>query len=825
MLLHRRAGPGTQSYTSATMRSPSHGALLAGLGLAWLAGLGAQLRQPALWPAVHYGALAAAAALAALLAWHGRRRRPWVAAALLWAGAAALGCGAAGWQAGLRLADALPATLEGRDIELVGVVASLPQAGDTGWRFRFEVEQATAQGQGVAIPRLVALGWHRGAHEDAIALQPGPDLRAGQRWRFTARLRQPHGNANPHGFDYELFLFEQGVRATGSVRETPAPLLLAAAAGRPVERLRQQVRDAIAREVADVRAAGILAALAVGDQAAIARDDWELFRATGIAHLMSISGLHVTMFAWLAGLAAGWAWRRSTRAMLWRPAPLAARWAGLAAALGYALFAGWGVPAQRTVLMLALVTLLQSLGRRWPWPLVLLAAAVAVTAADPWALLQPGFWLSFMAVGLLMASAGEPRAGPQPSGWRRHAAAGMLGALRAQAVATAGLAPLTLVFFQQVSLVGFIANLAAIPLVTLVVTPLALLGALAAPLWQPAAWAVQGLVALLEVLAQWPFAVWTAPVAPAWAQAAALLGALLLVLPLPWRLRVLALPLALPLLLPPLRPLPGEGEFEVLAADVGQGNAVLVRTRSHLLVYDAGPQYTPASDAGERVLVPLLRARGETRIDTLVLSHRDSDHVGGAAALLAALPVGELRSSLAPDHALLAPGGPPALRCAAGQRWRWDGVDFAMLGPPTEAYERERKPNALSCVLRVQGAYGSLLLAGDIEAAQELALVDAHGAALASHWLLVPHHGSKTSSSGVFLDAVRPRGAVVQAGYRNRFGHPAEDVLQRYRERGIALRSSAECGAWRLAAQAAPQEGCWRDEARRYWHHGGAALP
>ena len=815
------------------MRSPSHGAFLAGSALAWLAGVGAQLQQPWLWPAAGYAWLFGAGSAAIVLAWALRRRAAWRSAlALLAAGLALAGFGITGLHAAARLADALPPALEGRDLVVTGIVASLPQAGEAGWRFRFDVEDAVLDGQGVAVPRTIALGWYRGAHEDAALLQPGAELRAGQRWRFGVRLRQPHGNANPHGFDYELYLFEQGVRATGYVRDAPPALRLHDAAGHPVDRLRQRVRDAIAARVADAQVAGILAALAVGDQAAIARDDWALFRNAGVAHLMSISGLHVTMFAWLAGLACAWAWRRSTRAMLWLPAPVAARWGGLAAALAYAVFAGWGVPAQRTVLMLLTVTLLQTLGRHWPWPLVLLAAAVAVTVADPWALLQPGFWLSFMAVGLLMSSAGAGLGavpttvrGPGLRAWGLRLWDALRGGLRTQVVATVGLAPLTLVFFQQVSLVGFLANLVAIPVVTLLVTPLALLGALLAPLWLLAAAITEGLVAVLAWLVAWPQAVWSGAAAPPWAQGAALVAALLLVLPLPWRLRLLAIPLALPLL-QPARALPAAGEFAVVAADVGQGSAVLVRTQGHLLVYDAGPRYSRDSDAGQRVLLPLLRALGETRIDELALSHRDADHVGGAKALAENLPPARLRSSFEPGPDLQV-GLPPerALRCEAGQRWTWDGVAFDVLWPPAGEYGQARKPNALSCVVRVQGGGASLLLAGDLEAAQERVLVAAYGAALRSDVLVVPHHGSKTSSSAALLDAVAPRLAVVQAGYRNRFGHPAEEVLQRYRERGIALRITPDCGAWQWVPANAPEESCWRPLARRYWHHPGAAAP
>jgi competence protein ComEC len=800
---------------------------LAALALAWLAGVALQLQERALLPGATYAGIALAGAVGVALgvalgrAW-GRGR----GGVLLLAGVAALGFAAAGGRAALRLAEQLPAALEGQDIVVVGVVASLPQRSDSGLRFRFAVEQAHRHGEPVALPPLLALGWTSGYHEDAVLTAPQTELRAGQRWRFDVRLRRPHGNLNPHGFDHELWLFEQGIRATGYVRDVNAPARLGDASGHRVERLRQRLRDAIDARVADRRAAGVLAALAVGDQGAIERDDWDLFRTTGVAHLMSISGLHVTMFAWLAGALIGWAWRRSDRAMLWLAAPSAARWGGLAAACAYAVFCGWGVPAQRTVWMLALVTGLTALGVHWPWALVLLSAAVLVTAFDPWALLQPGFWLSFAAVGLLMASGPaqpDAPAAPATAGWRgvpARLATLLRGGVRTQVVATLGLTPLTLVFFQQVSLVGFAANLVAIPLVTLLITPLALLGVLAAPLWQLGAWVLQGLVWLLERLASLPWAVWTVPAAPAWAQAAALVGAALLVMPLAWRWRLVAVPLCLPLLMPPVAR-PPAGTFELLAVDVGQGTAVLVRTRAHLLVYDAGPQYGRDSDAGQRVLLPLLRARGEHRIDTLVLSHRDNDHVGGASSLLRELPVGELLSSLEDGHALLRRAA-PARRCAAGQRWTWDGVDFEVLQPPASAYPAGTRSNAVSCVVRVSAGAQAVLLTGDIERDQEAQLVAAQPAALRSDVLIVPHHGSRTSSSSAFLAAAQPRTAVVQAGYRNRYGHPAPEVLERYRAHGIRLLTSAGCGAWRWTSDDPDGGVCERDAARRYWHHPAA---
>ena len=555
------------------------------------------------------------------------------------------------------------------------------------------------------------------------------------------------------------------------------------------------------------------------------------------------------MWAWLAAAGVGWAWRRSPRLMLWMPAQTAALVGGLVLAAAYAAVAGWGVPAQRTVLMLAVVVVLRLAGRHWPGPLVLLASAVAVTLMDPWAVGQPGFWLSFFAVGMLMLS--DPASQPPPHGlaageanaatfgapsrgeawksasrsaWSAHLAP----LLRTQAIATAGLTPLTLVFFQQVSVVGFLANLVAIPLVTLLITPLALAGLILPPLWTVAAWGVQGLTALLQAMAGWPLAVWNAAAAPPWAVAAGLLGGALLVMPLPWRLRALGLPLVLPLLLPPVdRPPPGR--FETVVVDVGQGTAVLVRTAGHLLLYDAGPQYTPEADAGQRVLLPLLRARGEHAVDLLVLSHRDLDHVGGAASLMKALPVRQLSSSLETFHPLRALL-PTHQRCDAGQRWNWDGVHFEMLHPLSAEHPPPgllpARPNALSCVLRVTDASGrSLLLTGDIEAAQEAALVARAAAGsgppqqspvLKSEVLLVPHHGSRTSSSPAFLEAVAPRVALVQAAYRSRFGHPAPDVVARYEARGIEVLRTDRCGAWSWRSDEA-QGRCERADRPRYW--------
>jgi competence protein ComEC len=332
--------------------------------------------------------------------------------------------------------------------------------------------------------------------------------------------------------------------------------------------------------------------------------------------------------------------------------------------------------------------------------------------------------------------------------------------------------------------------------------------------WDLAAWAVQALTWLLQALAAWPFAVWWGAAPPLWAGVAGVSGGLLLAMRLSLPLRALGLPLLLPVLLWQA-PRPAPGEFELLAADVGQGNAVLVRTATHALVYDTGPRYGADSDAGQRVLVPLLRALAE-HVDIVLLSHRDTDHTGGAPAVLAMQPQAVLLASLEADHPFtrLRPLQP----CRAGRAWEWDGVAFEVLHPTEAQADAAGKPNAVSCVLRIATARQAALLVGDIEQPQEAALL-ARGAPLAAQVLLVPHHGSRTSSSAAFLDTVRPRWALVQAGYRNRFGHPAPDVLARYFARGIEVVDSPRCGAAIWSSATPDSMRCQRMAPGHYWQH------
>jgi len=752
---------------------------MTGAALAFAAGV-LLLQQQAALPSVLW--LAAAPAAIALAVW----RRTWIVPT-----AFALGFLWAAGVAHLRLADRLAPALEGRDLTVTGVVAGLPSRTEHGLRFAFEPERAE-----VWLPPRLLLSWY-GAAED---------LHPGERWRLTVRLRRPHGHVNPHGFDYEGWLLERGIGATGYVRADDT----ASRAGRRdsiadrIEQAREAVRERFLAALGDTPSAGILVALAVGEQRAIANEEWRLFARTGVTHLMSISGLHVTLvsglFAWLVAAL----WRRAPRLALALPARKAGAVAAIAAALGYTLLAGFAVPAQRTLYMVVVVALALWSGRMASPARTLALALAVVTALDPWAVLQPGFWLSFGAVALIFyVSAGWSAAEPRPLQW-----------IRVQWAITAGLAPAALFLFAQVSVAGPLANALAIPLVSVVITPLALAAAVLPvdALLHAAEWLVQGLLQFLEWCAQLPGAFWQRHVPPLWATLLALAGVAWLLLPrgFPWRASGLAL-MAPALMLP--APAPPEGEAWVTVFDVGQGLAVLVRTEGHSLLYDAGPAYGD-SDSGERIVAPALVALGVPRLDALVLSHDDRDHVGGARSILERYEVDAVRHSLPEDHPLLALAAAPQ-PCVRGEAWVWDGVRFEFLHPPAGSAALRR--NDRSCVLRIQAGGRAMLLTGDIERGTERAL--ARAGIAPSDALLVPHHGSRSSSSAELLAALRPRIAVAATGYRNRFGHPAADVAARYDEVGAKLLRTDRDGAieLRLSREALDARG-ERARRPRYWH-------
>jgi competence protein ComEC len=733
-------------------------------------------------------------------------------ARILVTGAAWFGAGFF-WAAALahvRMADALPVQWEGKDIAIVGTVASLPQRSERSVRFELDVEQVVTEG--ARTPRRVALSWWKSAAREDTP-ESGVEPRAGERWLLTVRLRRPRGTANPHGFDYEAWLLERNIRATGYVRPRSGNHRIEGMVHRPaywVEAGREALRQRIKNAAPDGPYAGVLAALGVGDQRAIPADQWQVFTRTGVNHLMSISGLHVTMVSGLAFALVYGLWRRGGRLMLRLPAQKAAALGGLAVAFAYTLLAGFAVPAQRTLYMLAVAAVFLWLGVTSSVATILATALLVVLLLDPWAVLAPGFWLSFGAVAvILFVTVGRVR----PRHWLKTW-------LNVQWAITVGLVPLLLALFQQVSLISPVANAVAIPAVSLVVVPLTLIGMLLPFdfVLQLAHGVMEACGRLLEWMSTAPAAVWQQHAPPAWSVPVAACGALWLLLPRGFPARWLGAVCLLPLFLAP-GPELGEGELRLTVLDVGQGLAVVVQTRTHALLYDTGPAFSPEADSGNRIVVPFLRAAGIARLEGLVVSHDDIDHTGGALSVLQALPVDWLLTSL-PDMDPLVMLAEQSFRCLAGQQWQWDGVGFEVLYPGPEGYgDGSLRDNDRSCVLRITAAGGTVLLPADIEQRGESALLQGIPDALRATILVAPHQGSRTSSSPGFVERVKPKVVIFPVGYRNRFGHPHETVVARYRALGSRIYRTDRDGALTLTIRAtgSGSAAAWRATYRRYW--------
>jgi competence protein ComEC len=681
-----------------------------------------------------------------------------------------------------------------------GVVANLPDRDTRGERFDFHVERILTTG--AEVPGRIRLSWPAPDWNNPVILQR---LKAGGRWQFTVRLKPPHGTANPDGFDYEAWLLSRNIRATGYVREQRPPKFLGDSI-RPVDRLqalREQVRSVIGRTLKDHPQAGVIIALAVGDQGSIPHGNWRVYNRTGTNHLMSISGLHITLFAVLMGGMVYAIWRRLPSLVLKLPARRAALLAGWLAALAYTLLAGFQIPAQRTLFMLTVLVIGLWLQRE-PRPFSLLSLALfVVLLIDPWAVLAPGFWLSFGAVAAMM--------------WAGQGLIGRSGKIvlwtRAQAAVTLALAPALLLLFHQISLISPLANALAIPVVSWGVVPLALTGMVVTPLLHLAAGLMQGVEMVLQWLSAFSWASWSLPVPTFTAVLLSLAGIVWLLAPgLP--ARWLGGFMFMPLLFPPVA-MPGPGTFEAEVLDVGQGTAVLIRTAGHALLYDTGPALGD-NDAGQQIVLPRLRALGISKLDGLILTHDDLDHTGGAASVMRDVSTGWLMTSLPEGHALLAP---TSLRCVRGQRWQWGGVAFEILNPPEYAYEQStRKDNDKSCVLKITQGKHSLLLTGDAERIGELEMTERVVDKLPATVLMAGHHGSRTSSIDEFVNLVKPEYVIYSNGWNNRFGHPHPDVMARFRYLGAQPHRTDYQGWTRIRfTERGPEFEHWRDRHVRYW--------
>ena len=690
---------------------------------------------------------------------------------------------------------------EAGEYRIVVAVVGLPSHDEQSTRFEARVLDA-----GTAPARLLGERIRFVRYDNAWNTMPG-DV-----WAVRARLRAPRGLANPGGFDAERYAAQRGLVATGIVtRAEPAehPVAWSMALQQRLDRMRVGVARRF--DESGVPTARFLRGLSVGDTTGLDDRDWETLRATGLSHLLAISGLHVGLIAGLAAWLVRGIYRvvpaLATRIPLVQGAALGAWLAGSA----YAVLAGLGLPTLRALLMLALVCLLAALRRRMRATHVLLLAAFCLVALDPLAMLGAGFWLSFLGVAWLVLCL--PVAGSEaPRRW-------FLQLVRAQGVLLLGLFPLTVSFFGQASLVGPVLNLVAVPWVSLATVPLAL----AATVLQGTGWLGQSVLwaADRSMAALWQVAERAAALdhAELFLPEPGVVTLLVVLVGVAWLLAPRGTPgkpMAVLLLVPLLWPAddaPAPGAFRLRVLDVGQGTAVLVQTHGFQLLYDAGAAFRSGGDMGDQVVVPAMRGLGLRSLDVMVISHADGDHAGGARSVWRAFRPGRVVSgeprSLRDDFDV------PSEHCSGVQPLTVDGVRIEMLHPPEHFPELG---NDSSCVLRISNGRHSALLVGDIGEVVEQRLLRESGD-LDSDLLLVAHHGSRSSSSRRFIDAVRPTVAVVSAGFQNRFGHPHPDVVARLRDSGARVMLTAETGmlSWQTAVDATPALQSWRDTRRRWW--------
>ncbi len=694
----------------------------------------------------------------------------------------------------------IPPHLESTLIRLVGTISSVPERKDSDLHFDLNVKTTVPKTLGLYSGRI-KLRW----------MDPPLGIRVGDEWEFTVKLKQPYSFSNPGCFDFERHSFQKKILAEGYISDKIPPKKISSHWwSQPVDRIRMWISEKINSALAGRPHAGIIKALVIGLQNDISDEHWKVLRNTGTAHLVAISGMHIGLVACFTYMVVNLVWQRFPIAVFTIPTRLVTALGGLIAAILYSLLAGFTVPTQRSVIMISSFVI-GILSKRIlsVWRSYCLALGI-VLLFDPFAPLSIGFWLSFSAVGILLYGM-QGRLRPRGLWWRWG---------RAQWILYLGLAPITLAFFGTASFISPITNIIAIPWVTLSVVPLSLLGTMGLVLNEQlgtlilncAEYLLELLWLLLNMCAKIPHAVWVNLFQTNFTLACSIIGVLFWLLPRGFPARFLGLIWVLPILL--LRPESvAINTAKVTVLDVGQGLATIVATKNHVLIFDTGPKFSPTFDTGERVVLPYLATQGRKLVDILMISHGDNDHVGGADSILKGTTVKKIITS-EPE---LFPGLEPNV-CLANQKWEWDGVSFEILHPSPIPL---RKRNDHSCVLRVVAGQQSMLLTADIEAKSEKILLNTQRDKLPATVLLVPHHGSKTSSTLEFIQVIHPQYAIVTFGYRNQYGHPKPIIVARYQQEKIPLLDTVTGGAISFTLdpnQKTPIFSSYRKEHKRFWH-------
>ncbi len=694
----------------------------------------------------------------------------------------------------IQLHHRLEKNLEGKTISVVGIVSSIPQATQDDVAFNFKTSMINKKKQTLTLK----LTWYR-----TTTL-----LHAGEKWRMVVRLKRPHGFMNPGGFDYEAWLFEKNIAATGYVVNKKDNNLISSSHSYPITHFRERLQDKVIQQFSNDSLVGFLPALLVGSRQYITQQQWQTLRATGTNHLIAIAGLHIGLVAGFVFVIAGFLWRRSYRLTLLVPAKQIAAVFSVLSALCYSLLAGFPIQTQRAMIMLSILLFVVLIKRHvLPWQTYFYALFI-VLILNPLNVLMAGFWMSFVAVAIIIYGM-HGRLQNRGIWWQWG---------RVQYVIMIGLFPLTMFIFHETSSIGFIANMIAVPWFAFIVMPLCVLSLFTMIFSQKLAYLCLWLVlrnlhflwSILTFLSQQGFSTWHPSNLSIITLCFSTIGVLLLLAPQGFFGRKLCIIFFLPLLLSH-KSMPKNGEIWLTLLDVGQGLSAVIQTKHHAIIYDTGPKFSDNFNAGDAVILPFLQVMNISKINLMMISHGDNDHIGGSFAILNNLTVNKILT-IVPERFQRV-----AAFCHAGEHWTWDGVDFNVLWPMKGKYF---KNNNSSCVLKVSNAKNSILLTGDIEKPVEEKLVKKYQTTLQSTILIVPHHGSKTSSSIPFVGAVKPKFVLYGVGYRNRFHFPSQNVIRRYNSIGAKQYQTSKTGAIMFDVSSDKSVGAprlYRLEHRRIW--------
>lgn len=683
----------------------------------------------------------------------------------------------------------LPAVLIQQPVLIQGVIASVPEKKFYGVRFLFQAEKISSmEAASDRIPRADEESYLKKNSTTFLIswYQHPPILKPGQVWQLIVTLKPPIGLHNPGGFDYQAFLKSHHIAATGYVMTRfDQNKLLNHNHFYFLDLLREKIRNQIFQAIHNPTIAAFVSALCVGLRDELTESDWRVLQNTGTNHLVAIAGLHIGFVVSSIYFFVNYFARLFPRVLLMIPASTIAEIAALISAVGYTALSGFAIPAERASIMLFCLIITRlcyvnvTLWQR------LFFAAMIILLLNPFCVIDMSFWLSFSSIAILVWTMSARLQLPQK----------IISWLKMQSALTIGLLPIMLLFFQQASIIAFLANAIAIPWIGLIILPLTLLscvifilqgsaistllfyfsGKLLLPLWN-----------ILLFFSRAHFAAWHHIIFNPVILICAIIGVIFLLSPKKFPAKWLGCFGLLPLFCY-FPSQPNMGEYWVSVIDVGQGLSVLVQTAHHVMLYDTGSHLPGGLDMGESVVTPYLRYRGITNIDRLEISHGDNDHSGGADAIVKNFNVAAIFTS-APK--LIAHFN--AQYCMVDQAWHWDGVDFVTLNPAQNALYED---NNSSCVIKITSRGGSILLTGDIQREIENNLLASQPNQLRATILLVPHHGSNTSSSENFLNAVSPHYAIISAGKYNHYHLPSRAVLDRYQQHRITLYNTADSGA------------------------------